>query len=110
MQIEVTQHDDVHVMALNGSLETASSPEVETRLRDVIEGGASRVVVDLEHVDFVSSAGLRVLLMAAKLQRRSGGKICVCGLNEIVQEVFDISGFSTIVAVQPDRQSALASF
>lgn len=110
MQIEVTEQDGVHVMALDGSLETTSSPEVEARLGELIQGGASKIAVDLAKVDFVSSAGLRVLLVAAKLQRRAGGKICVCGLNVIVQEVFDISGFSTIVAVQPDRETALASF
>lgn len=110
MQIDVSEDQGVHVVTLNGKLDTATSPETESRLRDVVGGGASKIVIDFQNVDFVSSAGLRVLLATAKMLRGSGGEMRVCGLNEVVQEVFDISGFSSLLSVQTDRRAALASF
>jgi len=110
MQIEVSEDHGVHVVALSGKLDTATSPETESRLRNVVGDGASKLVIDFQDVDFVSSAGLRVLLVAAKMLRGSGGEMRVCGLNEVVQEVFDISGFSSLLAVQADRHAAISSF
>jgi len=66
--------------------------------------------VDLEKMDFISSAGLRVLLATAQELQKAGGELRVCNLNEDVMEVFDISGFSTILMVFKDESEALQGF
>ena len=61
-------------------------------------------------LEYISSAGLRVLLATAKKLKASGGDLKICSLNDTVQEVFDISGFSSILTVSKDQEEALASF
>ena len=75
-------------------------------LDGLIEGGASTVIVDFGAIDFVSSAGLRVLLATAK-KLRPDGTLRLYGLNDSVQEVFDVSGFSTIIPIFGDQAAAL---
>jgi len=66
--------------------------------------------VNLEKLDYISSAGLRVLLATAKKLKAIGGELRVCSLNEIVTEVFDISGFDLILTVLPSESEALDGF
>ncbi len=73
----------------------------------LIDDGESTIVVDFSSVDFVSSAGLRVLLATAK-KIGTSGSLRLFGLNPSVREVFDVSGFSTIFAIFDDEPSALA--
>ena len=76
----------------------------------VIENGAQKVLVDFEKLEYISSAGLRVLLGAAKQLNHSGGELRLSGLNETVQEIFDMSGFSQILAVFKTSDEALTGF
>ncbi len=107
MKIERQEVDDVTVVRLEGNLDTNTSTETEAYLSKAIEDGAAKIVVSFEKVDFVSSAGLRVLLATAK-RLGGGGSLMICGLNETVAEVFEISGFSTILNVFPSEADALA--
>ena len=98
------------VVRLEGNLDTNTSTEAQGFLDNLIDDGAGKIVVSLEKVDFVSSAGLRVLLATAKRLTGTGGSIRICGLNETVTEVFEISGFSTILSVFPSESDALEDF
>ena len=98
------------VVRLEGNLDTNTSTEAQSYLDNLIDDGAGKIVVSLEKVDFVSSAGLRVLLATAKRLTGTGGSIRICGLNETVTEVFEISGFSTILSVFPSESDALEDF
>ena len=107
-----TQHD-VTLVAIVGSLDSNSSPKAQQALDGVLAGGARKIAVDLSGVDYISSAGLRVLLGAAKrlgATGEKGGALRLFGLNETVREVFDISGFSTILAVFAAEADALIGF
>ena len=106
MNITSTQHGDTTVLRLNGDLDTASSPVTGEALDAALDAGAGALLVNLSEVGFVSSAGLRVLLAAAK---RLPQPLKVCGLNETVHEVFEISGFSTIFDVYAGEDEALNS-
>ena len=110
MKIETTTDDSVTVVAMEGNLDTNTSVEAQDQINALIEGGALKMVTDFSKVDFVSSAGLRVLLATAKKLGGVGGTLRVCGLNDEVNEVFEISGFSTILDVFPDRDAALQGF
>ena len=78
--------------------------------RDTVNAGNHAIVVDLARLDYISSAGLRVLLGTAKKLTAAGGALRTFGLNDTVREVFDISGFSTILRVFPSEADALNSF
>ena len=108
MEISSEFLNDVKVVRLEGNLDTNTSSSAQEFLNSAIDEGAAKIVVNFERVDFVSSAGLRVLLATAKRLGSSGGTLRVCGLNETVSEVFEISGFSTILSVFPTESEALS--
>ena len=110
MQISSETIDDVTVVRLEGNLDTNTSSEAHDYVNKAIDDGAAKVVVSLDKVGFVSSAGLRILLATGKRLSGTGGSLRVCGLNETVNEVFEISGFSTILNVFPAETDALSGF
>lgn len=95
------------VLALDGRLDTASASPVEARLLALL--GQGGVVVDLAAVRYVSSAGLRVLLKAAKAARAAGRGFALCGLQPSVREVFEMSGFDRVIDAHPGREAAIAA-
>jgi anti-anti-sigma factor len=92
-----------------GRLDTAGASAFEREMTAATQTENRRLLIDLANLVYVGSAGLRVLLMAAKRLRASGGSIALCGLQPQVAEVFDISGFTAVVPVYADRQTALAA-
>jgi anti-anti-sigma factor len=110
MNIATKEVDSVAVVHIEGNLDTNTSPEAQQHLDELLEKGTSKILVDCEKVDYMSSAGLRVLLATVKRLTAAGGSLRISGLNETVQEVFEISGFSTIFAVFPNKDAALAGF
>jgi anti-anti-sigma factor len=110
MKLESTTVDTVTLVELEGNLDTNTSVDAQDHINALIDGGATKLLTDFTKVDFVSSAGLRVLLATAKRLGSSGGSLRICGLNEAVNEVFEISGFSTILEVFPSRDNALQGF
>ena len=107
MEITVTDAGGVKVIRIEGHLDTQTSPDAQTQLTQLIDQGATKLVVNFEKLDYISSAGLRVLLKAAKQLKGNSGELRICGLNEVVQEVFDISGFTTILTVTNTEPEAL---
>jgi len=110
MDFETTKIDAVTVVAMEGNLDTNTSVDAQSHINALIDEGATKLVTDFTKVDFVSSAGLRILLATAKKLGGIGGSLRICGLNEAVNEVFEISGFSTILEVFPSRDNALQGF
>ena len=108
MDISVEPTAGAQIVAINGSLDTNTSPEAQETLTDLISDGAETIVADFENVEYISSAGLRVLLVAAKKLKAIGGEMRLCNLNPLVQEVFDISGFGVMFQVYGSRDAALA--
>ncbi len=110
MNISLTETNGITVVRFEGNLDTNTAPEAQARLDELVEGGVEKVVVDCSDLDYISSAGLRVLLTTAKKLRSTDGNLRLCNLNEIVAEVFEISGFSTIFSVFPSEAEALEGF
>jgi anti-anti-sigma factor len=108
MQISTRTSNDIHIVAIAGSLDSTTAPEAQKSL-DAVVAGAKKVALDFSALDYISSAGLRVLLGAAKQLRGSGGKLGMFGLNQSVREVFEISGFATILAVYPSEAEAVGA-
>ena len=107
--MQITEHREGArtVAALEGRLDTATAPDAEARILAMLDAGP--VVADLEGVRYVSSAGLRVLLKAAKQAKNKGAAFSVCGLQPAVREVFEISGFDKIIPSHATRAEALAA-
>jgi len=85
-------------IALEGRLDTTTAPELENELKDSMDA-ANELTLDFGKLDYISSAGLRVLLSAHKAMSGKGG-MKVTNVNEIVNEVFDVTGFADILTIE----------
>ena len=97
MTINKEQQGSTLTIALAGRLDTTTSPELEKELKASLDGVDS-LVLDFSKLDYISSAGLRVLLAAHKQMSAKGG-MTVKNVNEIVSEVFDVTGFADILNI-----------
>ncbi|MCL2009888.1 MAG: STAS domain-containing protein [Synergistaceae bacterium] len=105
MDIDVTQEDNCYTIKLGGFFDTDSSPALQQKVEDIMSETYEKkdefsVVFDLNAVEFVSSAGLRVLLMAKKMTDRQKGKMSVVTDRQPIREVFNMTGFSKILNLQ----------
>ena len=100
--------DSIRVLVLEGRLDTDTSADLELAVQDLLQAGERQFVVDLSGVGYVSSAGLRVLLMLGK-SVDAKGSLRLAALNASVRQVFDVAGFTQLFAIHPDRASALGA-
>lgn len=110
MNISVKDVNDIKVVQFNGKLDSNTAKEAETYFNDLLDKEASKILVDFEKLDYTSSAGLRVLLSTAKQLKAVDGELRLCNLNETVQEIFDMSGFSSILSVFASESDAIEGF
>lgn len=110
MQIMIREAGDVRVVDIAGKLDTNTTPEAETQINSLLDAGASKLLLNFERLDYISSAGLRLLLATAKRMKSEAGQLRICCLNPTVQEVFDISGFASILSTAGAEQEALDAF
>jgi len=108
MELKTRDEKDVKIVYLEGEMDTNTSPEILEALDKLRKDGVMKMVLNLENLDFISSAGLRVLLATAQQLKTSGGDLRVCQLNKEIKEVFDISGFSTLLMVFDNEAKALS--
>ena len=107
MHIYEMRRGDRLVLRPSGRLDNRYSRDLETRLLERIDGGETAVVIDFRDLEYISSAGLRVLLVAMKRLELVKGTLCLCALNDHVREVFEISGFFNIAPVHRTLEEAL---
>ncbi len=98
MTINKTQNDSAYTLALTGRLDTATAPELETELASCLPD-ATALTLDFENLEYISSAGLRVLLSAQKAMSKQGEMVLI-HVNDSVREVFEITGFDNILTVK----------
>lgn len=110
MEIKTRQVNNVLAVDMVGRLDTETSSHVSDELVRIAQSGNSKVVLNLDGLEYVSSAGLRAILMAAKVLRGSQGELKICHANGLVKEVMDISGFNQIIRVYDTENEALAAF
>lgn len=108
MQIDRIVENDILITAVRGRLDSSSSSQLDETLA-VIPDGSSAIVLDFSELSYISSAGLRVVLKATKLARSSGVPLVICGLIPQVHEVFDVSGFTSLIPIHASRATAIAS-
>ncbi len=108
MKVDMNRHGGWSVIKIEGRMDTISAPDFEKQAQDWIGQGEHRMVVDLSDLEYISSAGLRALLVAAKAAKASGGQLRCCSLKGVVKKVFDVSGFSSMLPVYESLDAALS--
>lgn len=98
--------ENITMMTVVGRLDAATSPEFETHLVAFFDQAERGMMLDFEEMDYISSAGLRALIVAAKKMKTTNGALCLFGLKEHVMEVFEIAGFSTIFEIVSTQSEA----
>ena len=107
MNLTEEKHGKVAVLIVDGRIDALTSPQLETVLLGMIARGERSIVIDLEKVDYISSAGLRVLLIGAKQMRVVVGAICLASLQVGVKDVLSSTGFMNLFRIFKSGQSAL---
>jgi anti-anti-sigma factor len=107
MQIFTNKERDNLVLEIKGRIDAVTSPKLEEECQGWIDQGEKALVMDLGGVEYISSAGLRTILILARKLNGSGRGIRFCGLRGMVQEVFTISGFNSLFPVFTSVTEAL---
>jgi anti-sigma B factor antagonist len=107
MDIVEEKSQTISIFRLNGRLDSNTSQGFEQKLFNAISDGTKKMVIDFKDIDYISSAGLRVILKATKALSREEGKIMLCDMQDYVKEVFEIAGFDAILPIVPTLNEAL---
>jgi anti-sigma B factor antagonist len=99
MEIKITSEGNERVIAVEGRLDTLTAPELQPLLIDAVETG-ERTVLDFAELEYVSSAGLRVLLLAEKSSQAVGSEFVIRTVSAEVMEVFEMTGFADILTIE----------
>lgn len=107
MDIQTKKEANASVVTITGRLDAVTAPDFERQIAALMADGEARFVVDFEQLEYISSAGLRVLLATSKLLKGKGGQICFANIGGMVLEVFTISGFGNIFQMHNSVAEAL---
>jgi len=107
MEIIQKEENGIVIIAIKGRLDADTSPEAEKVVKEALKSQTTRILFDLASLEYLSSAGLRVLLGAAKEMRRKDGKIVLCALNAFVKEIFEVSGFQSLIPIADSVESGI---
>lgn len=99
MEIEI-KHGTETVICLSGQLDTLSSPDLEKEITNILEGNAQNVVLDGRILTYISSAGLRLLLILQKKMSQKGGTFVLRNIQDSIMEIFKITGFSSFLTIE----------
>lgn len=109
MEIKIKESGNAWIVSVSGKLDALSAPEYEKTVAQLIADDKIRLVVDFAELSYISSAGLRVLLSTAKQLKPKGGTALFVNLQEGVRDVLEMTGFSSILAIHPSVEAALAA-
>ncbi len=106
MELIWSDSNGMHVLKVSGSLDSNTAPEMIQSIETYLKDHPKSLVIDFSGVDYVSSAGLRVVIKTNHTQTAAGDKMILCGLKDYVQEVFEMSGLSKILDIRDNIESA----
>ena len=109
MDFQTRIENKATVVTINGRLDAVTAPEFEKRIRELIDSGNIYIVVDFEQLDYISSAGLRGLLLMAKLLKEKCGQVCLANVKGNVLSVFDMCGLTTVFKMENSVAEALVT-
>ena len=107
MTINESNEGGVVVVSPQGRIDSTSSATLDHHLQALAAAGKTRVVIDFSGVDYISSAGLRVMLSLAKRARDQKGRVALFGMNDSVRQVFELAGFVALFTITAARAEAV---
>lgn len=110
MEVTETHYNDVLILALQGRLDSNTSNDFEKKLLGFVHQGQTQFVLDFKDLDYISSAGLRVLLKTVKELKPSNGQLYLCSLKDYIREIFEMSGFLSFLPVHATLEDSLKHF
>ncbi len=108
MLINTSQKENLQIVSIEGRLDSLTAPELELWIRDNLASPEFDVVMDFSNLDYISSAGLRVMLNLSKAAARYSRKFSVCQAQDHIREVFEISGFDSFIPLCDSLDDVLA--
>jgi anti-anti-sigma factor len=109
MEIHDERVGDTCVVTAKGRLDGGASTAFTDRIGGLIASPNPKLLIDFSGVDFVTSAGLRAVLVLVKKVKSAGGSFALCGVQASVREVLDITGFTSMISIHPERAAAIAA-
>jgi len=110
MEVQMDKNGMINIVTVSGNLDSNTAGDLEKQLIPQIDAGETQFILDFKKLDYISSAGLRVLLHAAKKLNQMDGQVVLCSVKDEVQEVFEIAGLSPIFPIFRDQDAAMANF
>jgi anti-anti-sigma factor len=102
--------ENLWVIEARGRLDASGAPDLQLQLEGLLEHGQSALAVDFSRVSYISSSGLKALLIALRRARRMGGDVKLFGMRDRVREVFDLAGFDGVFQIVPHEADAVAAY
>lgn len=110
MEISIKEHNRAAVITPRGRIDSSTAGQFEQALNQAMENGQKNIVLDMEAVEFLSSAGLRAMVNARKALQALGGDLRLANPSERVSDTLSIAGLDVLFLSFPDRESAIGSF
>ena len=107
MDINISEKQDAIIVSVRGRLDAVTAPELEKTISKYADSDKSKIILDFNELEYISSAGLRVVLVTAKMMKTKQGELLVSGLKDTVKDVFELSGFYTIIKIFDTVEAAL---
>ncbi len=109
MTLNINNNKDYAVCVFNGRLDAATSPDIEKKLLRIVKGGQRTLVFDLGGVEYLSSAGIRVLVIFHKTLKQVQGRIIYANISSVIQDILDLVGFLPHLDIRPTVSEAAES-
>ena len=110
MDIRTRYYDDVAILSLSGRLDSVSAAQFSNAVAAQMAAGYVRLVIDLEKVDFLTSAGIKAMIMGVQHTRRQGGDFRIAHAQAQVKQVLNLAGVDTVIKLYPNVVGATASY
>ena len=109
MQLKFNRQDNILIVRVEGRIDGANAREFEETITTSITENDHVVIIDFEKLSYISSAGLRAILLIAKTTGKQSIKFALCSLSDTIREVFDISGFDRIIAIYESKAEVITA-
>lgn len=109
VEIDAKQEGDILVVRMEGRMDAVAAPEAEVKVTGMVEDSGVKLLFDWEGIEYLSSAGIRMLLSVSKKVREKKGKMVLCNVTDNVMDVFKMSGFDHVLTIVPDRAAGMAA-
>lgn len=107
MDISEKRQNGIVLISVTGRMDAVTAPEFDLKLGQLLDEGIKSMVFDLSELDYISSAGLRSFLLIAKKLKANSGSIALASMQDIVRDVFEVSGFNQVLPVYDSTEEAL---